>query len=61
MAELDIPDNSELLELIKSEDGEWFLGGEEFLWNTAIERGLPKLERMLNKKGEFYVHQLKYG
>jgi hypothetical protein len=37
------------------------LGGEEFLWNSAIERCLPKLERMIAKEGQFFMHQLKYG
>ena len=41
MADLDIPDFKELEELIKKEDGAWFLGGEDFLWNEAIQRGMP--------------------
>lgn len=27
--------------LIESEHGKWFLGGEPFVWNMAIERRLP--------------------
>jgi hypothetical protein len=36
MADLDTPDWKELEELIRKEDGAWFLGGEDFLWNEAI-------------------------
>jgi hypothetical protein len=42
--------------MIQEEDGQWFLGGEEFLWNSAIERCLPKLERMITKEGQSYMH-----
>lgn len=56
MGEVDVPDHQELLDLIKAEDGEWFFGGEEFLWNSAIEKRLPKLERMITKKGVYFMH-----
>ena len=59
--DMDIPYGSELQEVIEEEDGKWFLGGEEFMWNSAIERGLPKLERIITKKGQYFMHQLKYG
>jgi hypothetical protein len=59
--DLEIPEMDELKQRIESEDGEWFLGGEEFMWNSAIEKGLPKLERMIKKDDGFYMHQLKYG
>ncbi len=35
--------------MIEEEDGKWFLSGEEYLWNQAIARGLPRLERMIKK------------
>jgi hypothetical protein len=47
MYDLEIPEMNELKERINTEDGEWFLSGEEFMWNSAIEKGLPKLERMI--------------
>ena len=31
------------------------------MWNSAIERGLPKLERIIRKKDQYFIHQLKYG
>ena len=46
---------------IEQEYGKWFLGGEPFLWNTAIERRMPQLERIITKKNQYYIHQLKYG
>jgi hypothetical protein len=61
MADLDTSDWKELEELIRKEDGAWFLGGEDFLWNEAIQRGLPQLERIIQKKGQYFTHQLKYG
>ena len=42
-------------------DKEWFLGSEEYLWNTAIERHLPKLERLITKEGKHYAHRLILG
>ena len=45
-----------------AEDGQWFLGGEDFMWNSAIERGFTQLERiMVTDKGEYKIHTLKYG
>jgi len=61
MYDLEIPKGQELFDLIQSEDGGWFLGGEEFMWNSAIERGLPKLERIIRKNDQYFIHQLKYG
>ena len=46
--------------MIKEEYGKWFLGGEPFLWNTAIERRMPQLERIITKKSQYYIHQLTY-
>ena len=31
------------------------------MWNSAIERGLPKLERIITKNDQFFVHKLSYG
>ena len=42
-------------------DNEWFFAGEEFLWNLAIEKNLPNLERIIENKGSYYAHRLKYG
>lgn len=62
MAEFELPaDHKELQESILANDGQWFLGGEDFLWNTAIERCLPRLERIITKDSQFFMHQLKYG
>ena len=30
------------------------------MWNSAIERRMPQLERIISKKGQYYIHQLKY-
>ena len=51
----------EFQNLIQSEYGKWFLGGEPYVWNTAIERRYPQLERIITKKNDFFMHQLKYG
>lgn len=43
-------------------ESEWFLGGETYLWNAAIARHLPNLERLVAKKeGGYVVHRLKHG
>ena len=47
--------------LIEREHGKWFLGGEPFMWNSAIEKRMPQLERLITKKGQFFIHQLKFG
>ena len=61
MADLDVETGQDLETLIESEHGKWFLGGEPFVWNLAIERRLPQLERIITKKNQFYMHQLKFG
>lgn len=61
MADFDIPEGESLKDLIESEDGKWFFGGEPGLWNAAIERGFPQMERLIMKQGQCFVHQLKYG
>ena len=61
MAEFDIEHGKELEALIDSEYGKWVFGGEPFVWNTAIERRYPQLERIITKKNAFYMHQLKFG
>ena len=38
------------------------MGGENFMWNSAIERGFTQLERiMVTDKGEYKIHKLQYG
>lgn len=59
--EVELPDHAELKQEIETEDGQWFLGAEEFLWNTAIERHYPQLMRIIKKKGVYFAHQLKLG
>ena len=52
MGEMDVPADHEAFESeLREMDREWFLGSEEYLWNTAIERHLPKLERLISKDG----------
>ena len=46
--------------LIESEYGKWFFGGEPQMWNMAIEKRLPQMERLITKKNEYFMHQLKY-
>ena len=41
MYDLELPKGQGLLDEIKAEDGQWFLGGENYMWNSAIERGYP--------------------
>ena len=50
MYDTEIPKGQDLLDEIKAEDGQWFLGGENYMWNSAIERGYPQLERLITKK-----------
>ena len=40
---------------------DWVLAGEENLWNEAIKQGLPNLERIIENKGQYFAHRLKYG
>ena len=62
MGEMDVPSDFGAFESELSEmDREWFLGSEEYLWNTAIERHLPKLERLITKDGQHYAHRLILG
>ena len=53
--------NDELLEELQRVDREWFFGSEEYLWNTAILRHFPRLERIVEKEGKYYAHRLIYG
>ena len=63
MGDYEMPtDLQEFEEQVRTQEGEWFLGGETYLWNSAIERQLPNLERLIQKKeGGFAVHRLKHG
>ena len=42
-------------------DRDWFFGGENFLWNAAIGKQLPNLERLITKEGKVFAHRLKHG
>jgi len=63
MGEMEMTDakifESEVLQL----DKEWFLGSEVHLWNQAISKTLPNLERLIQKKddGQYFAHRLKFG
>lgn len=50
MGELDLPEFSSFEQEVVTYDYEWYFGSEEFLWNTAIEKNLPNLERLIQKK-----------
>jgi hypothetical protein len=53
--------DSFLQEEITQFDKDWFFGSEEYLWNSAIERNLPNLERLIQKQGFYFAHRLKFG
>ena len=40
---------------------EWFFAGEDFMWNSAIEKNIPNLERIIEKKGAYFAHRLRFG
>ena len=62
MGEVDLPEFSEFEGTIIEYDQTWYLGSEEFLWNSAIEKNLPNLERLIQKKdGTYFAHRLKHG
>lgn len=62
MGEMDVPDDFGQFEReVTDIDKEWFLGSEEYLWNSAIENHLPKLERLISKEGQHYAHRLILG
>ena len=46
---------------LKTIQSEWFLAGEDFLWNAGIEKNLPNLERIISKKGSYFTHRLRFG
>jgi len=46
---------------MKKIQAEWFLAGEDYLWNKGIEKNLPNLERIISKKGSYFAHRLRYG
>ena len=45
---------------IREIESEWFLAGEEHLWNMGIEKNLPNLERIISKKGQYFAHRLRF-
>ncbi|CDW89360.1 pecanex-like protein 4 [Stylonychia lemnae] len=53
--------NSDLQKEIRQYDQEWFLAGEEYIWNAGIEKNLPNLERIIAKKGQYFAHRLRFG
>lgn len=61
MGEFDVPEHSQLQQDIALIEKEWFFAGEEYLWNAGIEKHLPSLERMINKKGQYFAHRLRFG
>jgi len=62
MGEFDVPSDYVAFEAeLRQMDAEWFLGSEEYLWNSAIESHLPKLERLMTKDGNYYAHRLVLG
>lgn len=62
MGEMDVPnDFGEFETELKQIDSDWFFGSEEYLWNSAIERQLPKLERLISKDGQNFAHRLILG
>jgi len=62
MGEMELPeDPKEFINEVEQIEAQWFFGGEDYLWNLAIERGLPNLERIIAKKGQYFAHRLKYG
>lgn len=61
MGEMDLPDFKTFEDEVRAYDAEWFLGSEEYLWNAAIERSLPNLERLIKKKDQYFAHRLRFG
>lgn len=47
LGEVDLPEYGTFEAELRVYDQEWFLGSEEYLWNAAIERNLPNLERLI--------------
>lgn len=47
MGEVELPDSAAFENEVEGYEKDWFFGSEEFLWNTAIERNLPYLERLI--------------
>jgi len=50
MGSMDLDDFDDFKKEINTLDHEWFFGSEEYLWNAAIERNLPQMERIIQKK-----------
>ena len=62
MGEFELSENLVFEAEVHQIDKDWFLGSEEFLWNAAIQRTLPNLERLIrNKDGQYFAHRLKFG
>ncbi len=62
MGEFDLPSTEkELEESINAIEKEWFFAGENYLWNSAIKKNLPSLERLIDHKNAFFAHRLKFG
>jgi hypothetical protein len=62
MYDYDMPDADEFEETVKQMDTEWFLAGENHLWNAAIERRVKNLERLTTKEdtNEIQAHRLRH-
>lgn len=62
MGDMELPDFKEFEDTVAAYDHDWYFGSEEFLWNTAIERNLPNMERLIQQKdGTYFAHRLKHG
>lgn len=62
MGDMELSDFKTFEDEVNSYDKDWFLGSEEYLWNSAIERSLPNLERLIQKKdGSYFAHRLRFG
>lgn len=53
--------NEDFMAEVHTTSKDWFLGSEEHLWNTAIKKNLPNLERIIkNEEDKTYKgHRLK--
>ena len=62
MYDYNMPDAEEFESEIRKMDEEWFLAGENHLWNAAIERRVKNLERLVTNEetNEIQAHRLRH-
>lgn len=62
MYDYDMPEAAEFEATVREMDDEWFLAGENHLWNAAIERRVKNLERLTTKEdtNEIQAHRLRH-